>query len=159
MRNAGFQARLHRQRLSLAQRRHSSAGGDPRKPAAVRQRDGFRDGFICCYRILRALARAHRRSQRGDYDIEHFRVKPGDRLKFPSGYVYEVTDVEQRRLVLRAAPNQEGLDGDPWDLPAGRSPIGNHNKIVVSDLDENAKTARVSIEHKKRWHWWDAFNF
>jgi hypothetical protein len=100
-----------------------------------------------------------RRSQRGDYDIEHFQVAKGDALKFPSGYVYEVIEVEPRQLVLRAAPEQEGVGNKSWKIPAGRSPIGNHNKIVVSNLNADAQTANVSIEHKKRWHWWDGFNF
>ena len=96
-----------------------------------------------------------RQSSRGDYDIEHYEIKKNDFMKIKMRGIYEVVGVNESYLLLKPLPNQCGLLPSVWKVPAGRSPIGNHHKIVVSNLNVKHQTATVAVEYKARWHWWD----
>jgi hypothetical protein len=103
----------------------------------------------------RELLSPVRETKRGDYDIQHYKLKQNDLLKIEMRGTYEVAGVEDRHLLLRPLPGQPGLLPGVWKVPAGSSHMGNHHKIVVSDLDAKDQTAAVALEYKERWHWWD----
>ncbi|MEX1229593.1 MAG: hypothetical protein WEB58_05095 [Planctomycetaceae bacterium] len=96
-----------------------------------------------------------RRSKRGDYDVDHYVLQKGDLVEFRQRGVYKVISVEKRHLLLKPLPNQKGLRPGIWAIPAGNNHIGNHNRMVVFELNVENQTAKVSMEYKARWHWWD----
>jgi hypothetical protein len=96
-----------------------------------------------------------RESKRGDYDVEHYKVKQGDLLQIKMRGRYTVVGVEEENLLLKPLPNQKGLLNSVWKIPAGRSHMGNHHRIVVKQLSVKDRTAVVALEYKERWHIWD----
>jgi hypothetical protein len=96
-----------------------------------------------------------RESKRGDYDVEHYKVKQGDLLQIKMRGRYTVIGVEEENLLLKPLPNQKGLLNSVWKIPAGRSHMGNHHRIVVKQLSVKDQTAVIALEYKVRWHIWD----
>ena len=95
------------------------------------------------------------RTQEGDFDISHYRVKEGDEIPFKDRGVYSVRSIKKDRIVLRHTSKLRRIVLGDWSVLAGETRIGNHNRMEVSEIDPNCGTAQVSIKYKVRYHFWD----